>query len=228
MRHLIDCYGSRRAAIWLGLEQQPNPLEEGTPATADEALRMLVRAHDVFVGYVEAISEEELWNEIGPVGGIYAENTKLSLLMHQLDEVVHHGAEVALLRDLYRAQHRADDPFVLACLRADRTAVDRIRKQDSGVVENMIHANPGLMLRAAETGRWDAVPLLVELGFPVDGPNGRGPLHHAAGAGKLELTKLLVDHGADIEAKDPVYQSTPLGWAEYFKETGTAEYLRSL
>jgi hypothetical protein len=228
MRHLIDCYGSRRAATWLGLEQRPAPLEKGTPGSAADALRMLDEAHRILVDTINAAPDEDLWSKIGPVGGIYADHTKFSLLMHQLDEVVHHGAEIALLRDLYRAQHRNENPFVLACLKGDRSAVDDMRKQDASIVETTIAANPGLMLRAAETGRWDAVPLLAELGFPVDGTNGRGPLHHAAGAGNIEAMRLLVDRGADLGAKDPVYQATPLGWAEYFGEDAAAEYLRAL
>jgi hypothetical protein len=226
MRHLIDCYGSRRAAIWLGLEERPNPLERGTPGTASDAVNMLAEAHEIFVGYIDAISEDALLTQIGPVGGQYAEYTKLSLLLHQIDEIVHHGAEVSLLRDLYRAQRRDEDPFVLACFSADRAAVEDMRRQDAGIVDRMRAEHPDLMLRAAETGRWDAIPLLVELGFPVDGPNGRGPVHHTAGTGNMELTRLLVDAGADLEAKDPMYQSTPLGWAEWFHQSEVVEFLR--
>ena len=226
--HLIDCYGNRRAAIWCGLEQKPGPLEAGYPGTAADALRMLQEAHDIFVGYINEIAEDELWTKLGPVAGIYAEYTKLSFFLHEIDEVIHHGAEVCLLRDLYRAQRRDEDPFVLACFAADRDAIERMRREDAGVVDEMRAKHPTLMLRAAEIGRWDAISLLVELGFPVDGPNGRGPIHHAAGTGNMALTRLLIDAGADLAAKDPVYQATPLGWAEYFHEKEMVEYLRTL
>jgi hypothetical protein len=228
MCHLIDCYGGRRLASWFGLPERPNPTETGLPGTAADALRMLGDAHDNLLHYVEAIEEADLWTKLGPIGGIWAEHTKLSLLLHQVDEVVHHGAEVCLMRDLYRAQHRNDEPFVLACLSGDRASVDAMRGQDAGLVDRMIAAHPTLMLRAAETGRWDAIPILADLGFPVDGPDGRGPVHHAAGVGNIETTKRLIELGADLEAKDPVYGATPLGWAEYFKEAEMAEFLRSL
>lgn len=38
------------------------------------------------------------WRQSGP----YAEGTRVSWVLHVLDEVIHHGAEVGLLRDLYR------------------------------------------------------------------------------------------------------------------------------
>ena len=227
MCHLIDCYGSRRTAIWLGLPQQPGPLEDGVPTTAAEALDKLARAHDILVGYISAVGEDELWTKIGPIGGIYAEHTKLSLLLHQLDEVIHHGAEIALLRDLYRAR-RPEDPFVLAVLKGDRAEVERMCAQDDGLAARMVEADPGLMLRAAETGRWPAIPILADLGFPLEGPTGRGPLHHATAANHLDTIRYLVERGADTDAKDPTYDSTPLGWAEYFNFTEAADYLRQV
>lgn len=33
--------------------------------------------------------------------GLYAESDTVDLVLHALDEVIHHGAEVGLLRDLY-------------------------------------------------------------------------------------------------------------------------------
>jgi hypothetical protein len=39
---------------------------------------------------------------LGLVAGPYAEDDKASLVLHQLDEQIHHGAELAVLRDLYR------------------------------------------------------------------------------------------------------------------------------
>ncbi len=38
-------------------------------------------------------------------GGPYAESGTVDLALHVLDEVIHHGAEVGLLRDLY--SHRS-------------------------------------------------------------------------------------------------------------------------
>jgi hypothetical protein len=42
---------------------------------------------------------------LGPSWGPYAEASTVDLALHVLDEVVHHGAEVGLLRDLFA--HRA-------------------------------------------------------------------------------------------------------------------------
>ena len=41
------------------------------------------------------------WAELGPAWGPYAESNVVDVALHVLDEVIHHGAEVALLRDLY-------------------------------------------------------------------------------------------------------------------------------
>ena len=42
---------------------------------------------------------------LGQPGGPYAEASTVDLALHVLDEVIHHGAEAALLRDLY--SHRS-------------------------------------------------------------------------------------------------------------------------
>jgi hypothetical protein len=47
------------------------------------------------------------WEEpLGPSWGPYAAANTLDLALHVLDEVVHHGAEVGLLRDLWTAGMR--------------------------------------------------------------------------------------------------------------------------
>ena len=46
--------------------------------------------------------DDEQWHRpLGPDWGPYAEDSTLELVLHVLDEMVHHGAEVSLLRDLY-------------------------------------------------------------------------------------------------------------------------------
>jgi len=38
---------------------------------------------------------------MGTIAGPFAELDKASLVLHQLDEQIHHGAELGVLRDLY-------------------------------------------------------------------------------------------------------------------------------
>jgi ankyrin repeat protein len=68
--------------------------------------------------------------------------------------------------------------------------------------------------------------LLVELGFDVNGQADRpSPLHCAALAGQLDTVKLLVELGADVHARDPHYDSTPLSAANYKGQWDVVEYL---
>ena len=89
---------------WLGLSPHPIRQHRTLPTTA-EAARMAAAAasaeqHD---GLGE-VTDSDLWEKIGPIGGPYAEESRVSWLLHVLDEVIHHGAEVGLLRDLYRSR----------------------------------------------------------------------------------------------------------------------------
>lgn len=88
---------------WLGLV--PDQGRQGrsvspTAAGAVEAVETTAaeRRRDLL-----EVTDADLWEPIGPVGGPYADGTRVSWVLHSLDEVVHHGAEVGLLRDLYRA-----------------------------------------------------------------------------------------------------------------------------
>jgi DinB superfamily len=47
------------------------------------------------------LSPAEWASPLGPAWGPYAESNTVDLALHVLDEVIHHGAEVGLLRDLY-------------------------------------------------------------------------------------------------------------------------------
>lgn len=226
MAEIFSCLAAERCATWLGLDPDTEPFADGLPPTADGAREMLDRAYATWRGYVARVDEQSLWEPLGPIAGQWAEDTRLGFVWHILDEFIHHSAEVALMRDLYRAT-RPQDPFVLACLQADEQAIATMRRDDPRIVDRTMESHPNLMLRAAATGRWDAVPLLIELGFPVD-TGGRAAVHHAAADDRLDLVKLLVDQGADLDARDPVYNATPLEWAEYFNQMKTADYLRSL
>jgi ankyrin repeat protein len=50
---------------------------------------------------------------------------------------------------------------------------------------------------------------------------GATALHYAAFGGHRKVAKLLVDRGADINARDGQFGATPAGWAiEYLPRTG--------
>jgi DinB superfamily len=72
--------------------------------TPDEALTMLAAAWSVFRSGVEGWGSEGLWSLLGPAWGPFANHTNLDLAIHAQREVIHHGAEIALLRDLYASQ----------------------------------------------------------------------------------------------------------------------------
>ena len=50
---------------------------------------------------------------------------------------------------------------------------------------------------------------------------GATALHHAAVNGYREIVDLLLDAGADIDARDSIHGATPAGWAiHYLRERG--------
>jgi hypothetical protein len=50
---------------------------------------------------------------------------------------------------------------------------------------------------------------------------GATPLHLAAFNGRRRIAQLLIEHGADVNARDPEFGATPAGWAiEYLREAG--------
>lgn len=67
------------------------------------AIALLDTEWDRFVGHVARLDQAALERPLGPAFGPYAEDSVHALVLHAADEVIHHSAEVALLRDLYRA-----------------------------------------------------------------------------------------------------------------------------
>lgn len=69
---------------------------------ADEAIASLEAS---WIGYRTTISSREnWWGELGPAWGPWAQHSIVDMALHAGNELVHHGAEIALLRDLYPMQ----------------------------------------------------------------------------------------------------------------------------
>lgn len=184
----------------------------GLPATADGALALLDEAYSLWRDGVAALDDEAMLRPLGPRGGPYAEDSMAQLALHVNREVMAHGAEICLLRDLYRAQADRRDPVVAAALRGDAAA---LVSAEAGTVR------PTLVAEAAGLHHWDVVRALVAAGAPVD-----GALFYAAGAGALDVVRLLVERGADVSAKDERFHLDAAGWADFFQHPDVAAYLR--
>jgi hypothetical protein len=124
--------------------------------------------------------------------------------------------------------------LIAAVLRADVLTVQRIQAEHPDVVAEARRSRPGLIVWAAARGPVRAVELLVELGFevnalgradaPVEEP-WQTALHHGAGNGDVDLTRRLLELGADPSIRDQRFNATALDWARHLHQEATAELL---
>lgn len=114
--------------------------------------------------------------------------------------------------------------FQAACMRLDRNAARAIAERHP---ECLRDASP--MLIAARRGRADIVALLLELGMDADVADATGQrgLHDASGNGAIEVAKLLIAHGADIDRPTTKFGG-PLGFAAHFQQREMAALLAPL
>jgi hypothetical protein len=72
------------------------------PLDAAGGVAMLDAAYARWIAGVRALDGDGLARPCGPAEGPYAEYPMAALVLHIHREVIHHGAELCLLRDLYR------------------------------------------------------------------------------------------------------------------------------
>ncbi|MBA2716460.1 MAG: DinB family protein [Propionibacteriales bacterium] len=100
---LVGVLGRRNASHFGG---PPTDYESfAYPGSAQEALAQLDAQYATWVDGVRSLGEDGLRRPCGPAEGPFAEFSMAALVLHINREMLHHGAEVALLRDLYA--HRA-------------------------------------------------------------------------------------------------------------------------
>ena len=132
------------------------------------------------------------------------------------DLLVKHGAAELPLSGLVA--------FQAACTRLDRDTARAVLAQHP---ECLHQADP--MIIAARAGRVATVALLLELGMSVDiaDDNGLRGIQAAIAAGSIEVVRLLVAHGADIDQPTKYYGGA-LGFAGHFGRRDIAELLAPL
>ena len=71
--------------------------------SADRARAQMDAAYDAWSAGVKRLGEQGLARPVGEHEGPWAESPYADLVLHLNRELIHHGAEICLLRDLYRA-----------------------------------------------------------------------------------------------------------------------------
>lgn len=115
--------------------------------------------------------------------------------------------------------------FQAACMRLDRETARALADRSPGCLRDA-----SSMLIAARQGRADVVALLLELGMNVDVADAieqRG-LHNAVASGAIDVVKLLVAHGADIDRPTTQAGGGALGFAAHFNRRDIAALLAPL
>jgi ankyrin repeat protein len=101
----------------------------------------------------------------------------------------------------------------MACRAGDLAALSRLGRQHPELA-----LDPRLLGTAVGEGNLAAIRALLELGADVNGrtPGGVTPLHIAARHGRMDAAALLLERGAAIDARDEIYDASPVGWANQF------------
>jgi ankyrin repeat protein len=106
----------------------------------------------------------------------------------------------------------APDPEAFARL-GDRDMLAALAQSDPGIARR-----DTVLLAAVEHRRIELVRWLLGQGANANARNAglsrQTALHNAAWNGDLDMVQLLVEHGADLHARDGEHDNTPRGWAE--------------
>jgi ankyrin repeat protein len=113
--------------------------------------------------------------------------------------------------------------FVAACMAGDVRAAYAMLERSRDLVKR---APQNLVARAVFTKRLEAVKLLLQLGFDPNYQEDNGAIHHAGDLSEnREILRTLLDGGASLKLRDPWYDSTGIGWADFFNYTDLRDAL---
>jgi hypothetical protein len=96
---IVGCFGLRNAAHFGGPPADYQTFEYA--GTAAQALGRLDDSYAAWVKGVRGLAADGLARPCGPAEGPFADYSMAALVLHINREVIHHGAEISLLRDLY-------------------------------------------------------------------------------------------------------------------------------
>jgi hypothetical protein len=97
--HVTLMFGNRAGNHFGGEVLEPHTLPWAP--TADAALELLDEQYGRWMAGVGALDDDGMARAVGPAEGPWAAHPYAALVLHLNREAIHHGAEIALLRDLY-------------------------------------------------------------------------------------------------------------------------------
>jgi len=97
---IVGVFGERNASHFGGPPTSWRDFDYA--GTAKEALAQLDDVYATWIKGVRGLGPDGLIRPCGPAEGPYADYPLAALVLHINREALHHGAEIALLRDLYR------------------------------------------------------------------------------------------------------------------------------
>ena len=152
----------------------------------------------------------------GRGGTIYQWTLGFNSYPHQIALMTGHQA----MFDFLYAESDLTTRLLVNCVLARRAEAEAIAKEHPEIVPGLPDVDRELVAKYCwETNtNYDAVKLMLDLGFPVAHPersHGYTPLHNAAWAGSGDLVELLIARGHPVDIRDPGQDATPLGWALY-------------
>jgi len=116
------------------------------------------------------------------------------------------GAPLAPMDDVGR--------FIAACMAGDETTA---RGMLAAQADLRSRAPRDLVHRAVWTRNIEAVKLTLDLGFDPNAIEDNAAIHHAGVLAELDdILRLLLNRGASLKLRDPWYDSTGIGWADFF------------
>ena len=116
-----------------------------------------------------------------------------------------------------------EEQFLALCMAGDERGA---RAMLADAPDLLARAPQNMVQKAVGTKRIGAVKLALDLGFDPNCMEDNGPIHQAGTlAENPEILRILLASGASLTLRDPWYDGTAIGWADFFNHSDLRDKL---